>query len=375
MIWSHGTLFVCLTLVVIVVNDARTVKQSRKTSSSKKSSNFKDLWPFTAYINCDSMATLDVDFNYEHEHKTNYDLQSWPNCGLNRFSPHPGDTKLRKKLRSFQEYLSEIMESVREVRTRGLSRDKKYFEEDDRIVGGNAVESGRWPWLAIIGKYMGTPFCGGTVIADRWIITAAHCFDDMEVPCQYTVRVGATQWLTDPEGLGQDSEVEAIYRHPGYVDDTHENDIALLKLKDKLWLDSDTNSNAICLPDTGRSALPGTMLRAAGWGLQGEGKPSTVSMEAREVSLPLIGYDGKQCGEYPDSSILKGMLCAGYTQGGKDTCQGDSGGPLIFKKDGKWHQLGVTSFGAGCAQKNFPGVYTDVGQYRDWIASCMGRNS
>jgi len=379
MMLSSKTILVCLILVFVAICDAKTIKKHKKTADKKPplqtSTNNKDLWPFTATVTCDYVSSLDTDYNYSSKKGQVAALQSWPNCGLNRFSPRPGDIKLQRKLRSFQEYLSELQETIREARMSSSGNGNKNLTKDGRIVGGKPVASGRWPWLALIGQYAGTPFCGATVIADRWLVTAAHCFEDEVQPCAYSVRVGATEWLTDPEGLCQDSEVAGIYRHPGYDSSTHANDIALLKLKTPLMLDSDTNVNAICLPETGRSVPPGTILHAAGWGLQGEGKPTTISMEAREVTVPLIAYNGKQCGEYPDEMFLKGMLCAGYTTGGRDTCQGDSGGPLIYKMDDKWYQLGATSFGAGCAQKNFPGIYTDVGQFRDWMASCIARNS
>jgi secreted trypsin-like serine protease len=320
------------------------------------------------------MNTLDTDYLYEKNKK--YDLQSWPNCGLNRFSSRPGEIKLKRTLRTFQEYISDLSQSIKEVRrSRERANSGKNLDVDGRIVGGKPVEAGRWPWLAAVGKYDETPFCGATVIRDRWLISAAHCFEDEVKPCRFTVRVGATDWLTDPENLSQDSGVEAIYRHPKYDAETHANDIALIKLSSPLSLDSDTNLNAICLPKKARSVRPGTTLFAAGWGVQGPGAPSTVPMEASQIELPLIGYEGTQCGEYPDEMIMDGMVCAGYTQGGKDTCQGDSGGPLIYKKDDKWYQLGATSFGIGCAQKGWPGIYADVGRYLNWIASCIHRNS
>jgi len=398
MMRSHKTLIVCLAIIAIVACEAKTIKKEEKlggrtgvagnkkeektsgrtgvagSKSGKTSAKGLNLWPFSAIYKCSEESTLDTDYQYDSDKKKHYDLKSWPNCGLNRFSPRPGELKLKRMARTFQDYLAQLEMSVEEARMSLKVTNAKNLKENTRIVGGKPVASGRWPWLAAVGKYEESPFCGATVIADRWLVTAAHCFKDEEEACKYTIRVGATEWLTDPEGLAQDAQVEAIYRHPGYDGDSHRNDIALLKLKDPLMLDADTNVNAICLPEKERSVKPGTLLYAAGWGRQGEGYSSTGSMEAMQVAVPLIGYAGCQCGEYPDELILEGMLCAGYKRGGKDTCQGDSGGPLIYKKDEKWYQLGATSFGIGCAEKGQPGVYTDVGQYLDWIASCMHRN-
>lgn len=375
---AHRTFLLCLTIVVLVISDAKWIKKNtKKSGQASVNKNFK--WPEEPTDTCDPEPTKDYD--YESDSGNHYAIPTSLDCGLRRTaqrSKRSAETKLQRKLTNFKEYIDDLLETFRKVRESRRVKFSGKLEKNEgtRIVGGTPVTPGTWPWLVAIGQYgqyHNLPYCGSSIINDQWLLTAAHCFTDQEPVCEYSIRAGATDWKEDPEGHAQDRQVVGIYRHPKYDHITRVHDIALLKLDEPLILNPQSSVNAICLPSTGRSVPIGTDLFAAGWGLHKENVSNGNYYIANEVRLPLIGYNTEPCGEYgiPEP----GMVCAGYTNEGKDTCQGDSGGPLIYLKDGIRFQLGVTSFGKGCATKGYPGIYTDVGQYLDWIGSCIRRNS
>jgi hypothetical protein len=157
--------------------------------------------------------------------------------------------------------------------------------------------------------------------------------------------------------------VEKIIMHAQYNSETNDNDIALLKLKTAATSEAVTRIT----PKLMQGLKEGTALTVMGWGnlsTTGEQFPDKLN----QVQVPLVS--NASC-KTSYSNLTENMLCAGYTQGGKDSCQGDSGGPLVYQLDGKWHQVGVVSFGQGCAEANYPGVYTRVENYADWITAQM----
>jgi len=368
--------FVLLAILCISISEARSVHPSRKkiAATSVRANGY---WPYDASYSCSEMIIIDTDYITS----VKYTLKQWPNCGLNRFTARSDDTKLQRTLRNFEEDLAVLQQSLLKYKaiskqsTKNKHEKKRGKTQDDRIIEGVPVAAGQWPWLVAIGRSEGGLMCGGSLISDRWVLTAAHCFPDYKyAPCIFNVRIGATNWIRDLNAI--DIEVGAIYRHPGYDSDTQMNDIALLKLSKPVKLSPDTRINAICLPDKAALAKPGTICQAAGWGTQVEGQDHTLANNAMTIKVPLLSYYGGQCGTDDLTELFRpGMLCAGYTNGTRDTCQGDSGGPLTFNNNGKWNQIGVTSFGNGCARKNFPGYYTDVGAYANWIASVMARKA
>jgi len=229
-----------------------------------------------------------------------------------------------------------------------------------RIIGGGDATPNTYPWMVSIqSKSDSEHFCGGSLIGESYILTAAHCIEDASAE-----EIQAVVSEFDLKQASQQEQVIAIkniYMHQGYGDD---NDIAVLELI------TPTNKTPVKLADTNLNdgLQVGTNMTVMGWGNQladGEKFPNTL----QEVQLPLA--DHAQCkSNYAgvDMTITDNMLCAGLAAGGKDSCQGDSGGPLVYQKDSDWFQTGVVSFGEGCAQENFFGVYTKVSNYNDWIA-------
>ena len=159
--------------------------------------------------------------------------------------------------------------------------------------------------------------------------------------------------------------VSKIIKNPSYKPDTMQNDITLLILSESLKFGPGVN--AACLPQPSDNMWPTCTI--TGWGaLKQGGRQPTILQEAQVPYVPV-----SKCNKSYKGKILAGMICAGVPTGGTDSCQGDSGGPLVCvnKKDGRYILLGVTSWGYGCAQKGYYGVYADVRNngYKKWIAA------
>jgi secreted trypsin-like serine protease len=284
-----------------------------------------------------------------------------------------------------------------------------------RTIGGNAVTRGAAPYqVQIYSNFTGySPAerggremwemqhrCGGTLIAPNWVLTAAHCITQEQVDRDYRVRIGATNLRV---GNGPSFRIDRMVRHADYKDDTHFHDIALVHfVGDARGLKTATLHGAqdgVLLDHPRYNARRGVVqgrqvLRrvddtrtesefqtsfALGWGktLPGpEGRPSVVLMR---VPLDVMNDDECRQTEYYRLRTNATTVCAART--GKDTCTGDSGGPLMLNIDRrqtddaeserKLSQIGIVSWGKGCAQQGNPGVYTRVSAYRDWIRRAM----
>lgn len=234
---------------------------------------------------------------------------------------------------------------------------------EPQIVGGTPVSNRRWRtnfrWVVpLIYEASGQQFCGGSLIAPEWVLTAAHCLPGLRAD-QISIFVGSPTL----NGNGRLVAVQAMISHPLYDIGTDEaNDIALLHLSEPL------NLPLVTVATSDAGARPGATVRALGWGDLTEGGTSPDRLN--EVALPVASLSACRAA-YGADSILGTMLCAGRASGGIDTCQGDSGGPLVVRRNGAWTQVGVTSWGIGCARPNYYGVYTRVSAYADWIAQIM----
>ena len=234
-----------------------------------------------------------------------------------------------------------------------------------RIVGGTQVPDNRYPWMASIyfrvadNRFL--PGCGGSLISDRWIVSAAHCFVNGGVPADpnnVAFLLGATD-LTSDDGIF--NVVSRIVVHPEYNPNTQENDIALLELPQPVGFEP------ITLPSVANPVpIDGELATAAGWGATSEGGPQ--SNQLLEVDLPIVAHNA--CLPFYQNSLNQPlMLCAGGVPfGGRDSCQGDSGGPLFVTRADQVVQAGIVSFGVGCARPGIPGIYTRMIAYTDWIS-------
>lgn len=235
-----------------------------------------------------------------------------------------------------------------------------------QIVGGQPADVGEWPWQAMVraGGYL----CGGSLLADNWVVTAAHCvYDDQGVlftPDSITVTLGDHSRVQN-DGYEQIMGVAEVIAHPAYDEWSNDNDIALLKLATAATLNARVTPIEPLTNNEAELAAEGVTAFVTGWGTSGEG--GSASAVLLEVDVPVVS--NTVCNS-SYGTITDNMICAGYAEGGKDSCQGDSGGPLVVPDNaGGWRLAGVVSFGYGCARADFYGVYTRVSQYVDWLTA------
>ncbi|GLV36628.1 Melanization Protease 1 [Carabus blaptoides fortunei] len=259
----------------------------------------------------------------------------------------------------------------------------------DRIYGGNKTSPFEFPWMALIAYNTKTGLdfrCGGTIINDKYILTAAHCISNLQTNTLAGVRVGEHNIATDTDcdeinkndcaPPVQDYTIAEVISHPQYSPTKLQNDIGLLRLSGPVNMNVDT-VKTICLP-TGplrTESLEGMNGIVAGWGITETG---TTSSELLKVELPIIIRES--CQQFYNQTntpvnIGPQQLCAGGTPG-KDSCPGDSGGPLkqmgFLHNDARFVQYGIVSFGPpSCGVTNQPVVYTKVAYYMDWILDNM----
>uniref|UniRef100_A0A8I5TY18 Transmembrane serine protease 9 n=1 Tax=Pongo abelii TaxID=9601 RepID=A0A8I5TY18_PONAB len=228
-----------------------------------------------------------------------------------------------------------------------------------RIVGGSAAGRGEWPWQVSLWLRRREHRCGAVLVAERWLLSAAHCFDVYGDPKQWAAFLG-TPFLSGAEG--QLKRVARIYKHPFYNLYTLDYDVALLELVGPVR--RSRLVRPICLPEPAPRPPDGARCVITGWGSVREG--GSMARQLQKAAVRLLSE--QTCRRFYPVQISSRMLCAGFPQGGVDSCSGDAGGPLACREpSGRWVLIGVTSWGYGCGRPHFPGVYTRVAAVRGWI--------
>jgi len=232
------------------------------------------------------------------------------------------------------------------------------------IVGGTVVASAMdYPFQACYLRT--TPSlglkCGGSIISPYYILTAAHCIASTS-PRNERVSVGSLRFTGSVTPAPQYHEIAAVYRHPQYNSANIDYDVAILELATPISLGQFTS--AVRLAPSSSGPFDGQISTITGWGATSES--GSISQVLREVQIPVI--PNSECGSYyGQSSITARMVCAYVQGGGKDSCQGDSGGPAVVYSGGVAQQIGIVSWGQGCARAGYPGVYTRVSSVYSWI--------
>ena len=259
------------------------------------------------------------------------------------------------------------------------------------VVGGSFATFEDYPFITALalrndvntsrGKFVqGQSWCGASLIAGNWVMTAAHCvyntndpnvttpFDFPLTNQNLSIFIGGNQIRDVTVDVNKMIDVVKVIVHPQYDPFSLNNDIALLQLARPVYY-----SRALLPDPTVREEVyrTNTLATVLGWGdtLQNDGSPfgpdPRPSEFLQKAQVPI--WEQRACVLAYPGLITAQKVCAGFVQGGIDACQGDSGGPLVVPNQSRWYQTGIVSTGFGCAQPNNPGIYTRVSEYIDWI--------
>eukprot|EP00112_Aurelia_sp_Birch-Aquarium-sp1_P016018 Seg3591.1 transcript_id=Seg3591.1/GoldUCD/mRNA.D3Y31 product="Serine protease 30" protein_id=Seg3591.1/GoldUCD/D3Y31 len=248
------------------------------------------------------------------------------------------------------------------------------FRGKSRVVGGKAATAGAWPWQVRL-SYWKEPIFGGTLINKQWVLTSSHAFGNEKnnIPPKYFRVVLGDLDRDVTEAYETVRNVSKILRHPQFKKRYGVNDIALVKLAQPVEINNLVRP--ICLREEKAENYVGKNCFITGWGKKAD-RDYATKLQGAEVPIVDRRTCAKAMGNF-EKRLTSNMICAGKKDGGVDACQGDGGGPIVcYRNDeGQFEQVGITSWGAGCADAQRYGVYTRVNNYIDWIKETIIANS
>uniref|UniRef100_A0A8D2PYH4 Peptidase S1 domain-containing protein n=1 Tax=Zosterops lateralis melanops TaxID=1220523 RepID=A0A8D2PYH4_ZOSLA len=236
------------------------------------------------------------------------------------------------------------------------------FSKPSKIVGGTDASRGEIPWQVSL-KEDSRHFCGATIIGDRWLLSAAHCFNEQ-------CLIG----LYNNEGYKAFRELKVnvtrVIPHPLFNPMILDFDVAVLELARPLVFNK--YIQPVCLPLAVQKFPVGKKCLISGWGDLQEGNDTKPEI-LQKASVGII--EQNTCNFLYNFSLTEQMICAGFMEGMVDSCQGDSGGPLACEvTPGVFYLAGIVSWGFGCAQAMRPGVYSRITKLTDWILDTISQS-
>ncbi|XP_040390560.1 suppressor of tumorigenicity 14 protein isoform X1 [Cygnus olor] len=241
------------------------------------------------------------------------------------------------------------------------------FNRKSRIVGGQNSDVGEWPWQVSLHVKGQGHVCGASLVSETWLVSAAHCFLELQDASQWTAYLGLTDQGNRNDANVQTRKIKRIISHPYFNDYTYDYDIAVMELQSPVTYSSVVQP--ICLPDSTHQFPVGKDLWVTGWGAtveRGSGASILQKAEIRVINQTI-------CNQLLSGQLTPRMMCVGILTGGVDACQGDSGGPLVsVEANSRMFLAGIVSWGDGCAQREKPGVYSRLTALRGWIKEHTG---
>ncbi|XP_052223135.1 neurotrypsin-like isoform X1 [Dreissena polymorpha] len=246
-----------------------------------------------------------------------------------------------------------------------------------RTIGGGIASQDFYPWQAGIRmrkrkkgsrQHSFEQTCGGIILNNRWILSAAHCFTHHRSG-DVRVYTGGHDLLNN-YSFEEQFEFEQLIKHPNYNSSSHDNDIALIKVKlnNGYGIQFNDEVQPACLPDASMHYETGLTCHISGWGRTSlNSTTGQTVLDAAEVRL----IDDEDCKRSYNTQITPNMVCAGYMEGGIDACHRDSGGPLVCRVEGLYYVMGVVFWGEKCALPEYTGVYAKVAAFQFWIETTI----
>ncbi|XP_066267224.1 chymotrypsinogen A-like isoform X1 [Branchiostoma lanceolatum] len=243
----------------------------------------------------------------------------------------------------------------------------RYDQAQSRIVNGDDATPHSWPWQVSLQTSTGWHYCGGSIVNNEWVVTAAHC--DPTISSDYVI-LGEHNKGGGSESI-QRLRIATKICHPQYSSNIIDYDICLLKLATPAVMSDKVHP--VCLGNYGdEGSFPaGMSCYTSGWGKTSASSSNTPDI-LQQAMIPLISTSQCQSAWGSVNTITDRMICAGAD--GATSCMGDSGGPLVCQKDGAWNLVGVVSWGSSQCSTSTPAVYARVTNLRQWLDTTMARN-